>query len=331
MSAWSKNRRYAVDRTLLEVPAGTIDPGESPDRTAEARAAGRDRLPGGPHRPHPRVVRQPRGHERANVPLSLRGPPARSTRTRTGRGTRDGHRPLGRRRWPWPSTAGSRMPRPCWPCSSANGCGNDERSGFAVSTIAGKAATNSHHYSSWNPWLDLLAALNDRHHRSLASRDRRSRRSRISRPVQAARRGSNSPTRTDTTMRHTKGQPVTVSRFGQSAGALARSPKTRLKISDAHDLGCSLATITGLRGHPGPPSRRTYAGTQYTTFRRKVVARDRRPSAAPWRLGCDRCRVDRPPRCNRRRACVGWAPPPTGDLTSRGTARGSGPGPSRLL
>lgn len=30
-----KNRRYAVDRTLLEVPAGTIDPGESPDQTAE--------------------------------------------------------------------------------------------------------------------------------------------------------------------------------------------------------------------------------------------------------------------------------------------------------
>src|SRR4051812_45420532 len=30
-----RNRRYTVDRTLLEVPAGTIDPGESPDRTAE--------------------------------------------------------------------------------------------------------------------------------------------------------------------------------------------------------------------------------------------------------------------------------------------------------
>lgn len=30
-----RNRRYAVDRTLLEVPAGTIDPGEDPDRTAE--------------------------------------------------------------------------------------------------------------------------------------------------------------------------------------------------------------------------------------------------------------------------------------------------------
>ena len=30
-----RNRRYAVDRTLLEVPAGTIDPGETPDQTAE--------------------------------------------------------------------------------------------------------------------------------------------------------------------------------------------------------------------------------------------------------------------------------------------------------
>lgn len=30
-----RNRRYAVNRTLLEVPAGTIDPGEDPDRTAE--------------------------------------------------------------------------------------------------------------------------------------------------------------------------------------------------------------------------------------------------------------------------------------------------------
>jgi ADP-ribose pyrophosphatase len=29
-----RNRRYAVDRTLLEVPAGTLDPGESPDATA---------------------------------------------------------------------------------------------------------------------------------------------------------------------------------------------------------------------------------------------------------------------------------------------------------
>src|SRR5215203_333927 len=29
-----RNERYAVGRTLLEVPAGTIDPGESPDETA---------------------------------------------------------------------------------------------------------------------------------------------------------------------------------------------------------------------------------------------------------------------------------------------------------
>jgi ADP-ribose pyrophosphatase len=30
-----RNHRYAIGRTLLEVPAGTIDPGESPDQTAE--------------------------------------------------------------------------------------------------------------------------------------------------------------------------------------------------------------------------------------------------------------------------------------------------------
>jgi ADP-ribose pyrophosphatase len=30
-----RNDRYAVGQTLLEVPAGTIDPGESPDQTAE--------------------------------------------------------------------------------------------------------------------------------------------------------------------------------------------------------------------------------------------------------------------------------------------------------
>lgn len=29
-----ENRRYALGKTLLEVPAGTIDPGESPDATA---------------------------------------------------------------------------------------------------------------------------------------------------------------------------------------------------------------------------------------------------------------------------------------------------------
>src|SRR6185312_9027094 len=29
-----RNDRYAVGKTLLEVPAGTIDPGESPDATA---------------------------------------------------------------------------------------------------------------------------------------------------------------------------------------------------------------------------------------------------------------------------------------------------------
>jgi ADP-ribose pyrophosphatase len=33
------NRRHAVGKTLLEVPAGTIDPGESPDQTASRELA----------------------------------------------------------------------------------------------------------------------------------------------------------------------------------------------------------------------------------------------------------------------------------------------------
>jgi ADP-ribose pyrophosphatase len=33
------NRRYAIGKTLLEVPAGTIDPGESPDQTAARELA----------------------------------------------------------------------------------------------------------------------------------------------------------------------------------------------------------------------------------------------------------------------------------------------------
>src|SRR5947209_9099479 len=34
-----ENRRYAVGRTLLEVPAGTIDPGETPEETAARELA----------------------------------------------------------------------------------------------------------------------------------------------------------------------------------------------------------------------------------------------------------------------------------------------------
>ena len=34
-----ENHRYTVDQTLLEVPAGTIDPGETPDQTAPRELA----------------------------------------------------------------------------------------------------------------------------------------------------------------------------------------------------------------------------------------------------------------------------------------------------
>ena len=36
-----ENRRYAIDKVLLEVPAGTIDPGEEPEQTA-ARELGEE-------------------------------------------------------------------------------------------------------------------------------------------------------------------------------------------------------------------------------------------------------------------------------------------------
>ena len=46
-----ENHRYAVGKTLLEVPAGTIDPGESPDADRRARARRGDRLPRRADRP----------------------------------------------------------------------------------------------------------------------------------------------------------------------------------------------------------------------------------------------------------------------------------------
>ena len=52
-----ENERYAVGKTLLEVPAGTIDPGESPDQTAARELAEETGYRAGRITPHPRVVR----------------------------------------------------------------------------------------------------------------------------------------------------------------------------------------------------------------------------------------------------------------------------------
>ena len=68
-----ENERYAAGKTLLEVPAGTIDPGESPEHDSRARACGRDRLSCGPDQPHPRMVRLAGFLTERDVPLPLRG------------------------------------------------------------------------------------------------------------------------------------------------------------------------------------------------------------------------------------------------------------------
>ena len=43
-----RNRRYAVDETLLELPAGTLEKGEDPMNLRWPGTAGGDRLPGRP-------------------------------------------------------------------------------------------------------------------------------------------------------------------------------------------------------------------------------------------------------------------------------------------
>ena len=68
-----ENHRYSVGKTLLEVPAGTIDQGESPEQTADARAPRGDRLSRGQHPPAPRLVRFAGCDDRAHVSVPVRG------------------------------------------------------------------------------------------------------------------------------------------------------------------------------------------------------------------------------------------------------------------
>ena len=118
-----RNERYTVGRTLLEVPAGTIDPGESPDATAARelteetgyRAGRIARI--GEWFVSPGVM-----NERMYLYLcedltpGPTAPPAR--RDSWSPRWSPGMRPSG-----WSATAGSRMPRRCWRSCSATGSG----------------------------------------------------------------------------------------------------------------------------------------------------------------------------------------------------------------
>ncbi len=90
-----RNHRYSVGKTLLEVPAGTIDAGETPDQTAAPRAGRGDWLSCRPDPCDPRVVRVARGFHRAHVLISLRRPRAGANRTSSRRAARKRHRLVG--------------------------------------------------------------------------------------------------------------------------------------------------------------------------------------------------------------------------------------------
>ena len=67
--------RHAVDRELLELAAGSIDPGETPEQAASPRAAGGDRLQAGQAGGAGWVLR--RAGLLHGVPALLPGDPAR--------------------------------------------------------------------------------------------------------------------------------------------------------------------------------------------------------------------------------------------------------------
>ena len=91
-----ENQRYAVGKVLLEVPAGTIDPGETPEQTAERELAEETGYRAG------RMVRvrdwfvSPGVISERMYPLPLRGPPAGTDPPPARRVPQAGRRSLGR-------------------------------------------------------------------------------------------------------------------------------------------------------------------------------------------------------------------------------------------
>ena len=116
-----RNERYTVGRALLEVPAGTIDPGESPDATAARelteetgyRAGRIARI--GEWFVSPGVMNE-RMYLYLCEDLTPRADRAPARRDSSSPRSSPGMRPSG-----WSATGGSRMPRRCWRSCSATG------------------------------------------------------------------------------------------------------------------------------------------------------------------------------------------------------------------